>query len=135
MSDFIYGRKIIDTYEILPFEFLVRFIHNGLYPIAPQMGRPVEVGEFLTAVLNIQEMADNNDPALEHYKDFIDANSETDWSVFQLSGDAEIDQKINEALLEHIYNKKLYKKLEALDQMKANFDEINFSHEFIKLED
>ena len=120
MSDYISGQEIVDEYEILPFEFLNRFIHRGLVPLGPQSDQPVKVSQLLTAVLNIQEMADNNDPALEHYNNFIDANSKTDWPDFQLSGDAEIDQKINDALLEHVYDRKLYKKLEALDQMQRH---------------
>ncbi len=116
MSDYISGQEIIDEYEIFPFEFLSRFIHQGLIPLGPQSGQPVEVSQLLTAVFNIQGM-NNEDPRLDRYQGVIDANNKTTWNEFQLPGDDEIDEKINKALLAHIYDRKLYKKLVALDQM------------------
>jgi hypothetical protein len=115
MSDYISGQEIVDEYEILPFEFLERFIYRGLLPLAPQSGQPVEVVQFLAAVLNIQEMAANDAQKKEHYKNFIDANNETNWPELQPSNDEEINAKINKGLLSHIYDRKLYDQLVALD--------------------
>ncbi len=117
MSDFISGQDIVIEYGILPFELLNRFIHLGLSPINPHTGREIEVSRFLGSVFKFQEKDDNADPKDELLKNFIDANSEMDWSNFQLSGDDEMDLTINEALLVHIYKRKHYEKLVAMDQI------------------
>lgn len=115
MSDFIPGQRIIDEYEILPFELLERFIHLGLFPHDPHSGRQIGVSQFLGALFNLQKMADNGHPLLELCKNFINANDATNWANFQFSGDVTIDQEIANALLDHVYQRKPYEELMIRD--------------------
>jgi len=117
MSDYISGQDIIDEYNILPFELLHRFIHSGLCPLSPNSGQPITVAQFLKFALDTQGQAANEDPTLVNYQKFVNANSQVDWADFKPSKDEDTNEKINKALLVHIYDRKLYNQLQAMDLM------------------
>ncbi len=126
MSDFISGQSIVEEYGILPLEILPRFINNGLVPRNQHTGHPISVREFLYPLFGRED--------IDYLNDYIDANSDTDWVKFRLplSNDEispnyesslfalshlDISKYITEALLNHIYDRKKYEQLVALDKV------------------
>lgn len=125
MSNYISGHRIIEEYKILPLELLPRFINEGLVPLNPHTGKPVSVKEILYALFGRED--------IDYTNDYINANSDIDWSQFQLpTSDAEISpgyesshhtlnyqeisKFITDTLLDHIYHRHQYEQLVALDQ-------------------
>ena len=51
MSQYKIGEHIVNEYEILPFEFIKRFINRGLTPHHPNYGTKMSVQQLLSLAL------------------------------------------------------------------------------------